>query len=685
MFVLNFLKNIDIVTDPVVSVDFNMFGYDWINYVPPNDLAHSPGDIMIGFICSDTEIAATDEYPNMAAYPPPPSTLVHYAHVSRSGSGDFGGWHGVVGISMGTDTTFGITIAPGQQTPEAVALCLRCKNAPEWIDTLLNDVSTSESSAVTDRPFVREAFEADCLSSLLPIVIEGKHADIPGGLVTTDRTGCHAYLIESTPANVWLTIEPGVNLMVVIISSHWNDASPWLGSGTYTLTLNGVAATHYAFLDADRGVLVAYFKNPTSGVLAVTINNPHYGNELGEPDSDLFIAIQIKNADISGDPIRGLTGPASAYWPNITVSDISYVLGDMVVGVLSTDDYYSGPAIIGPYSYLAWAGDYFYDTEFPYTDWEQALTVGCTRIGGDSSIFMKAGEQAHLYAFALVIKCADPIGATLNGEDTGSVAADSVVAGSLALSDATSDSWGATDLSSSAKANPGGTDETSAISTIESGDRMGLEIDAAGVDTLSVEPTAYGSRTAAAFFGVHAILDVSEVISAWEVGFAAADDSVLLEEIHDGMRLVHGVAAEDQFPGDLLSSERFVDGVAAELLAGSDDPVATMVCWSFTADTSMVLDIPSAVAQMYPAVLEVLTIIDGYSAILIECYFPAEITATYDKVEYTAALEVPAVAASYARKEIEATYSATAVTASFTRKEIVAKYEPMIFAASKGE
>ena len=727
MFVLNFLKNIDIITDPVVSVAHNEFsdfpppgGTNWEAYVPPNGLAHNPGDIMIGMICSDTEFADTAEYPPMAGYPPPPSTLIQYAKVTRSHSegDDWGGWHGLVGISMGPETTFGFTRQAGQQRTVAVALCLRCKNAPEWIDTLLNDVSVPETAAVADYPQIYELYDADVEISLLPVVIDGSPVDIPGGIVNEARVGCRAYLIRNNPSSIGITIEPEVNLFVAIFSSHWSDADTWIGLGDYTLTLNGVAATHYTMLDAGgRAITVAYVKNPTSGTLVIGIDNPHYNNEVDERDSDLFVAFQVKHADISGDPIRNLSGTTAGHLNNITISDIDYVLGDMVVGVLSAD-YYVTPMEIGAYPRLAWAGDYYYDPTPPINDWYHSLGIGCTRIGGDSSIFLNNINQANLYGFALVIKCGgDLIGATLNDTGTATTAPSSTAIGSLAFFGGGEDSLAADTDSPASLAFPVTVIDSGAIAEeiSQTGGTAGAEVETVAIavtvdtsipvatsasDGMVIETTENGERIANSMGYAWAIVRAMQ--SASKTAEDSLADTLAPMEVIAAWRGLYASLADTVTVEEIVSSYTAAAGVIAESLAVDDDATAMMVSWGFAVETSFAVDAPTNTAIMNAGRVELFTVLDGYSAIRVECYFP-EMSVTYGKAEYRAALITPLVAADLNMEEIVATFQQdNEVEAVFIQEEItavsstheieavaagavVATLSPSTYIATKGE
>lgn len=690
MFVLNFLKNVDIITDSVVSVARNDFGFTYDTYIPPDDLTHSPGDILIGMICSDVEFTDMTEAPPMATYPPPPSPLVQYAKVTQGGSGSWGGWHGVVGISMGPETDFGILRQAGQRPPIAVALCLRCKNAPEWIDTLLNDVSVPETAAISDRPQVYELYDADVENSLLPIVIDGSYVDIPTGVVNAPRTGCYAYLIRSNPSAVGVIIESGVNLFVVIFSSHWSNADTWLGIGDYTLTLNGVSATHYTMLDSsDRAITVAYVKNPTSGTLAIGIDNPHYGNEIDERDSDLFIAFQVKHADISSDPIRSLSGTTAGYLNGITISDIDYVLGDMVVGVLSTNDYYSVPEI-GVYPRITLASDYFYDTVPPYTDWEQALSVGCTRIGGDSSILLNNINQAELYGFALVIKCGgDVIGATLNDTGTATIAPTSTEIGSLSFSDAGADSLTIDVASPAILAFTASTTETKIITEVswQVTATSGVEIETASIvvagdgnapevaltsNSMSVVDTLTGERTANSMGYAWAISRAIQ--SANKRSEDSLTDTLTPLEIIVAWRGIYVSLADTAAIEEIASAYIIATMIIEEALATEDNSTTTVVIWGFEVETSFAVDVPTNTAIMNTGRIELFTIIDGYSAIRIECYFP-EMIVSYGETAYKATLFIPTIKAVLSRETIMGIFQDSEIEAISTQDEIMASYD----------
>lgn len=699
LFVLNFLKNIDIITDPVVSAEPNMFGNTYNDYFSPGSypqhpLTHAPGDIMIGMVCSNNEFEYTAEYPPMAGYPAPPSPLVHYAHVTKGlASTLWGGNHCAVGISVGPATSFGIIPPPSQTPPAAVALCLRCKNAPEWIDTLLNDVSIPETVATSDRAYVREAENADFLSSLLPVVIDGSYVDIPGGVVNAPRAGCHAYTITSSPANVGISISHGVNLFVIMISSHWLDADTWLNS--CTLTLNGVEATHHALLEYDEGfgigraILVAYVKNPTSGTLVVEISNPHYGNSTeGECDSDLFTAFQVKYADVSGVPISWISSLASGVANSLTIPDISYILGDMVVGVLSSDGPQDWPTKIGPYTYFARAFDYFYDTNPPYTDWYQALTVGCSRIGGDSSILLNNFYQDNLCGFAFTIKCGgDVIGETLNDAATASSAAGSAATGFLSFSgdDAISlaidsDSPAAIAFVGNAEGQGEISDASETIaSTLAAGTESATVTNAEDADappwayiTSAAAATASmsGVRVAVAKFGRIDVLRVREQTLASGILYAESGNTMLSEAVYDAERIQNGVVVDYLAAEDVTGRERFADVIAAETFFADEQATSMAILWGFAVDTHLPMDLPAATADTFTNVLDILTIVDGYSAIRIECYFPA-MTVTYGEARYSAALNIQATAAIY-NGAIMATQDDTGIEAVIIPEEITA-------------
>ena len=630
MFVLNFLKNIDIITDPVVSVARNDFGFTYDTYIPPDDLTHSPGDILIGMICSDVEFADTADHPPMSAYPPPPSPLVQYDKVAQGGSGSWGGWHGVVGISMGPETDFGILRQAGQRPPVAVALCLRCKNAPEWIDTLLNDVSVPETAVVADYPQVYELYDADVENTLLPVVIDGSYVDIPTGVVNAPRTGCYAYLIKNNPSSVGITIEPGVNLFVAIFSSHWSNADTWLGPGDYTLTLNGVVATHYTMLDSfDRAITVAYVKNPTSGVLAIGINNPHYGNEIDERDSDLFVAFQVKHANVSGDPIRGLSGTTAGYLNDITVSGIDYVLGDMVVGVLSTNDYYSTPEI-EPYLKLALASDYFYDTVPPYTDWEQALSIGCTRIGGGSSILLNNINQADLYVFALVIKCGgDIIGDTLNDDAGASLAAEETVAGSLAFDGAFEVSLAVEEATPATLAFLGDASDSTAVTESLAGESATSRsrADSLAVSVVvgtDVPETADVADSAAVDESMSSTREASGMGYAWAISRATQNGWKVADDLWSDTLAVEGATTAGQgTPADMADTLTVADVVTAyveagalmaELMSIAEASDVTQVLGGNISEIMQVVAQATTTAEMYAAVIESVILLDQWLA-----------------------------------------------------------------------
>jgi len=497
-------------------------------------------------------------------------------------------------------------------------------------------------------------------------IINGIYVDIPERLLFSEalpRPNHFANMRENPYGEFYMYPNADTSLIVVAYVTSRPEAT-WHYEGNYSLSLNGVPFTHlFNTVGQYRNMMVAYLKNPTPGMLVSNFPNPYLPrveDDWSEP-TDIWMMAQFIGVDVSGDPIRSFafvadTDPTGEN----AVTGLTFEEGDLTMAIGAGG--FAGYPPIGD-RHIVSASAYHVSM-----GWYMGISAGGIPAGAASisgSTVTAEVPESRINLFGMVLKL-DPTLYEVFAQEADLV-----------------DTLGTTESTAGNLYFEGVSDQSSTVSEEWTGTADGMILAEAG-DTLTLEPTAYGSRTAAAFFGRMDVVDVSETISAWEVGFATADESVLLEEILDGMRLVYGVSTEDLFPGDLLSSERFVDVVTAELFTGSEEPVATMVCWDFTADTSMVLDIPSAVAEMYPSVMEISTIIDGYSAILIEYYFPAEVNATYDRVEYTAVLEVPAVTASYAREEIEATYSATAMTASFIREEIVAKYEPIIFTATKG-
>lgn len=709
MVTLVFIKGVDISTYPVVSFGHANAGAAGAP-VQITGLMHSPGDLVIGFVNSEMEIPTSSDVPDMETFPPPPSTLVHYGRVQRVPP-FWSGSYGSVCISMGESTDFVVAPDPGAKL-SGVALCLRCDlNGATWIDPSSNTTGeVLEASGATSWEYVPALIDESSEDSVATEDLIGNFVDLVGGITSPSGRLCYSSQINSSSestALIWTGDDP--DLLVVVICSMAElggpFTAPWLADGEYTLTQNGVQATHYSLSAAlatfdgvnhlSLSTLIAYVPNPTSGMLQIGINNPHYGayNEY-EPSVDLIVAFLVKHADVSGGPFRGTAGPTvtsfndtGASVSEVTLSGISFTQGDMVVGIaITVDDL--GLGTVGPYDLIG--GEFTRDMVGPLVDWAYALQVGGAKIGGDSSITFKThdGNQTRTILSALVIKgdmVEGVISPTQSGARADSLEASDSFTGSLALSDFAVESWAATESSTRSAITPGVITDSAMLIDASTGDATGEAAIALALVTLSAAEESAAVRTAAAFFGRMDVIDVSDTISTWEIGYAGVEESVLPGEAQEGFRLVYDDIAEGGLAmGDLLTAERFVEGIAAELCVGGDEPVATMVCWDFVADTSMVLDISAAVADVYPSVFEISTIVDGYSAILILCYFP-EMTVTYNREVYSARLEVPALAASLVKEEIAATYTGAGVAASFTGQEITAKYEPITITASKGE
>jgi len=655
------LTDIDTSTDPILSSGWH--GAEWYDGSTTGLSFEGEKDIVVGMICATDD----DFYSGVqASFPLVPRGVQQKLAPTMGGATVIGGaWRtGQVAVNWGV-SRFDTWNTGTSTKVSSIAVVIRGLDLGS-IEQGGFDRGVLENSFLEVEEVSPNTIQGPYVEDIPLRIINGIYVDIPERLLFSEalpRPNHFANMRENPYGEFYMYPNADTSLIVVAYVTSMPEAT-WHYAGNYTLTLNGVAFTHlYNTVGQYRNMMVAYLKNPTPGMLVSNFPNPYLPrveDDWSEP-TDIWMMAQFIGVDVSGDPIRSFafvadTDPTGEN----AVTGLTFEEGDLTMAIGAGG--FAGYPPIGD-RHIVSASAYHVSM-----GWYMGISAGGIPAGAASisgSTVTAEVPESRINLFGMVLKV-DPTLYEVFAQEADLV-----------------DTLGTTESTAGNLYFEGVSDQSSTVSEEWTGTADGMILAEAG-DTLTLEPTAYGSRTAAAFFGRMDVVDVSETISAWEVGFATADESVLLEEILDGMRLVYGVSTEDLFPGDLLSSERFVDVVTAELFTGSEEPVATMVCWDFTADTSMVLDIPTAVAEMYPSVMEISTIIDGYSAILIEYYFPAEVNATYDRVEYTAVLEVPAVTASYAREEIEATYSATAMTASFIREEIVAKYEPIIFTATKG-
>ena len=161
-----------------------------------------------------------------------------------------------------------------------------------------------------------------------------------------------------------------------------------------------------------------------------------------------------------------------------------------------------------------------------------------------------------------------------------------------------------------------------------------------------------------------ATLIFNEEIIAWRGLYVSLADTATVEEIIAAYTAASGVLEED--------------------LITEDASTTMMVSWGFTVETSFIADVPTNTAIMNAARIELFTILDGYSAIRVECYF-SEMTVTYGETAYTATLFVPTIEALFNSETIMGTLQDNDIEAIFSQDEITAVHDtPEIEAIAAG-
>ena len=495
--------------------------------------------------------------------------------------------------------------------------------------------------------------------------ILGPYVDIPERLLFSEylpRPNHFASHRENPYGEFYMYPNADTSLVVVAYVTSRSEAT-WHYEGNYTLTLNGVPFTHlYNTVGQYRNMMVAYIKDPTPGMLVSNFPNPHLPrpeDDWTEP-SDMWMMVQLIGVDTSGNPIR-----SSAYVADVdptgenAVTGLTFEDGDLTMAI-GSGGFAGYPPIGSRHIVSAWA----YHVSM---GWYMGISAGGIPAGA-TSISGSTGDadvpESRINLFGMVLKLNPNL-----YEAFTQAAEEAETATPTDTVEWDAGAWAALD-------------QDATVSDVWSGI---IDEAAQSANTMIVTADPSAVRTAAAYFGVHAIVDVTDTVTAWQVGYAASEESAVLEDIHDGDRLVYGGTVEETFPGDILSSERFVDAIAAEFLSGWEESGAAMVCWAFSAGSVLALDIPTAVADVWAYGIDVAMVVDGYSALIVPFHIPPMLTVTYGRVEYSAALDTSTITAGLNRSEvimasfnqdesIEAYYDKEEIEAAFSSPEIVATF-----------
>jgi len=565
--------------------------------------------------------------------------------------------------------------------------------------TEISEITDEEDSFATNEGFDRGVGEGSvCSDSIestvtidrgaadsLPVSqINGPYVDIPTEIMFSDSRSyqIHDYA-NTTSGGRAVTIHANTNLLLFAYHTLFYNPA-WIQEGNYTLTLGGVPFVHLANTNAaGYNVMVAYFKNPESGNIAWNFPNPNFGGV--EAYADIIKICQFTNVDISGDPFRSIISPEGVTnASSLTLSDISYNEGDMIVGI----EYGMGGGVygevrcdVGRQPNLISGGAY--NSSY---GWSIRTTVGAIPWGASSIVATTAdgATQDYIYMMALVLKV------KLEGWIASPATAE---AGSLTPSDTLTNTSFYTEEADRTDSLAATESHNGVSSATEEADRT----DSATIAEVQVGAQSYGgavtdSLTIAAdqiaSRYVYGTGYAWAIIRATQNSHKTADSSVIdtlipSEEVI-AWRGLYVSLADIATIEEIVSAYNAASSVIAESMEIDDDSTTIMVSWGFTVETSFVDDALTNTAIMNAARIELFTILDGYSAIRVECYFP-EMNVTYGETSYTATLFVPTIEAIFNSETIMGTLQDNDIEAIFSQGEITAVHDtPEIEAIAAG-
>ena len=513
--------------------------------------------------------------------------------------------------------------------------------------------------------------------------VNGPYVDIPTEIMFSDSRSyqVHDYTNTASGGRA-ITIHADTDLL--IFAYHTLFSTPaWIQDGNFTLTLNGIPFTHLISTNvAGYNVMVAYFKNPESGDIVWSFPNPNFGGV--EQYADIIKICQFINVDVSGDPFRSVVSHEVATNATaLTLSGISTVEGDMVVGI----EYGSGGGgygeircNVGRQPNLTTGGAYN-----SIYGWSIRTTVGVVpwHTSSIAALTFDGAEQDYIYMMALVLKVKDE-GWIALGSESGEEAVATEDQASI------SEHPEAAERAESlvAEETPGGT--SSHTETDSRSDN--LEVTELGVgsqeygsiidDTMLVENVQASERTAYGMGYAWAIVRTRQNASK------SAEDSLIetlaLSEDILAWRGLYVSLADTSTVEEITSVYNTASRVIAESIGIDDESTTIMVSWGFAIDTSFVTNVLTNTAIMNAARIELFTLLDGYSALRVECYFP-EMIVTYGETSYIATLYVPTIEAIFNSETIMGTLQDNEIEAIFSQNEITAVHDtPEIEAIAAG-
>jgi hypothetical protein len=513
---------------------------------------------------------------------------------------------------------------------------------------MLGDIHDDTASAVSVDRSVTEALPS-------PRNINGPYVDIPTGIMFSDSRSyqVHDYTNTASGGRA-ITIHPDTDLLIFAYHTLFYTPS-WIQEGQLhpDPERRAVRASHQhqrRRLQRDGGL----FQKPGIRQYRLEFPEPEFWHE-SSIITDIIKICQFTNVDVSGNPFHGVIAPVTvANATSLTLSDIPFNEGDMVVGI----EYGSGGGgygelrcDVGMQPNLTTGGAYN-----SIYGWSIRTTVGAVPWGADSitASAMNGYTQDHISMLALVLK--------VQAEEGWITSPSLVDAGTLTAVE-TQDGIGTSPQAAEradtlvAVENPGST----AFHTLEGGlgDSVAVVEDQAGL----LVNGGFAGEELVVQEGQSASLSANGTGYAWTIARAAqssrksADgtrgDTLSIDEVVTAWRGLYLSLADTLTAGEISAAYNAAAGAMAEALAGADESTPMVVCWGFAVDQALVLDMPTTQADVHAAVLEFSAVLDGYSAIRIECYFP-EMTVIYGKAAYAAVLEIPTVTAVFNRKRFTA-------------------------------
>ena len=482
-------------------------------------------------------------------------------------------------------------------------------------------------------------------SDTLPVSnINGPYADIPTKMMFSDDRQYQIYdSIYTAAGEMPITVHPDTNLMLFVYNTMFSTPA-WIQEGNYTLTLNGIPFVHIGNTNATGyNVLVAYIKDPESGTLAWNFPNPNFGTI--EAYVDIFKVCQFTDVDISGNPFRSVIDPISMEnTPSLTLSDISFNEGDMIVGIT----YGAGGGIsgelrcdVGRQPNLVTGGAYSNGY-----GWAIRATVGAIPWGSSSIIATSADGslQPVIYLMALVLKVkldgwiASPAtieAGTITPVDT--LTNTSIHAELVDGSDSISVEEILNGISSHTE-EAGRTDSTATTEEQIGTQSYGGSV----IDSLIIEIDQIAGRYVYGMGYAWAI--VRAIQNSHKTAASSLSDALILSEEITAWRGLYVSLADIATVEEIVSAYNAASGVIAESLTAENDSTTIIISWGFTSEALLIIDILTNTAIINAERFELFTILDDYSGVRARYYFP-KITVTYGKDIYIATLDNSSVEA----------------------------------------